>query len=179
MNLIILPFEIALRLWVALWNWTYPLARPAITEALFAAGEGRSLSTLFEMTKLALYLPIMARSQHIAERSAATSSTVGEQAHVQAVDHQSHMDRWRVEARWRSALREAVVWSTFASWTATCLAIGASFLFTGNFLFETHATAEAPGYVSNYFKVAALTFLLPFAVVPSGFALLRITRRSV
>ena len=55
---------------------------------------------------------------------------------------------------------------------------GASFIFTGNFLFESHAAPDEPGYVTTYFKVAALALVLPFAWVTTGTAVLGVTRRS-
>ncbi len=119
----------------------------------------------------------MARSQDCAERSAETL-TIVDGLNASPVAHLAHMDRWRSEPAWRSRFREVLVWATLTSWLISLGSIETSFIFTGNFLFETHATANASGYVTNYFKVAALAFLLPLAWSTVGMAVLGITRRT-
>ena len=178
MKLITAPFNIPLRIWIWLWSWTYPLAKPAIAEAKASVLQPGSVARLFDLVRFAVTLPFVARSQHMAERIERTSTAFDANSHVEAVDHVAHMSRWRSEPGWRSSLRESLVWATFALWLTTWASIGASVVFTGDFLFETHATPDAPGYVSNYFKVAALTFLAPFAAVPLGLMTLRLTHRS-
>lgn len=170
--------SIPLHMWAWLWSWTYPLAKPAITETRESVARVKSVSGLLDIARFAIALPLMARSQHLAERTRRTSTALDVDAHAEAAEYVAYMSRWRNEASWRSILRESIVWSTLALWLTTWASIGASFILTGNFLFETHATPEAPGYVSNYFKVAALTFALPFAVVSAGLTALGITRRA-
>lgn len=176
---IALPVHIFLAIWTWLWSWTYPLARPSIAEArLASAANGWSIAGLIESVRFTLHLPLMARAQHYAERSALTGSTTPETAGALAWKHASHMRLWRSEKLWRMRLREAMVWSTLASWLVTWASIGASVIFTGNFLFEVHETPDAAGYVSNYFKVAALTFVLSFALVTTGLTALGVTRKA-
>ncbi len=178
MRLITALFSIPILTWSWLWAWTYPLARPAIIEAKASVSEAGSVSGLLDMVRFAVTLPLMARSQHMAERTEHTSTALEAGTNAEAVEHIAHVSRWRSEPRWRSSLRESIIWSTLVLWVATWGAIGASVTFTGDFLFETHATPDSPGYVSNYFKVAALTFALPFAAVPIGLSVLGLTRRS-
>lgn len=175
-----LPVEIFLATWTWLWAWTYPLAKPSITEAR-ANSRVEKLSglSLLESFRFALHLPVMARSQHYAERSATTSTATPDTSGATSWKHVSHMRRWRSEQLWRTRLRESIVWASFASWLVTWGSIGASTIFTGDFLFEVHESAGAPGYVSNYFKVAALTFILPFALAMVGLVTLGTTRRSL
>jgi hypothetical protein len=71
-----------------------------------------------------------------------------------------------------------MVWSTMASVLIAWGSVVASVIFTGNFLFESHATPDAPGYVSPYFQVAALALSIQFTVIGAGLAVLGLTRRS-
>lgn len=180
MRLLSLPLNISIAIWTWLWAWTYPLSLPSITEARTGSRADTSFrASLIESIQFALHLPIMARSQHYAERSAKTSTADPATPSVAIWNHISHMQRWRSEQAWRMRLREVIVWSTTASWLVTWGSIGASFIFTGDFLFEVHESPDAPGYVTNYFKVAALTFVLPFAVATVGLAVLGSTRRKI
>lgn len=175
---------ICLATWTRLWTWTYPLAMPSVSEVRTAQkSEKATLASIVESVRFAFVLPFMARSQHSAERSVRTSTEIpasfDAKSDSAAWIHFVYLAHWRSEPLWRMKLREALVWSTFASWAITWGSIGASFIFTGNFLFEVHETPEAAGYVSNYFKVSALAFALPFVWVTVGIAVLGLSRRRV
>lgn len=173
-----LPMDISLATWAWLWAWTYPLAKPSIAELRTGSRlENRSGIGLFESLRFALHLPVMARSQHYAERSAMTSTATPHTSGATSWEHVSYMRRWRSEQLWRTRFRESIIWASFASWLVTWASISASVIFTGDFLFEVHESSGAPGYVSNYFKVAAVTFLLPFALTTLGLVTLGTTRR--
>ncbi len=177
--LVNLPRTLVLGPWAWLWTWTYPLSRPAIDEVRAnARPDGLSASSIIETASLFIHMPFMARSQHYAERSNETESAISASDGVESNAYAGYLRRWRVESLWRTRLRELLVWSTFASWFVGWGSIEASFIFTGNFLFETHETPEAAGYVSNYFKVAALLFIAPFAWIMVGLATLRVTGRK-
>ncbi len=146
---------------------------------------------MLETLRFAFELPLMARSQHYAERSSSTrTGRTGQTGHFGQLDsstpvtfranlHLNSQNRWVSEPGWRTGLRESVVWSTLASWLVTWGSIGASVIFTGDFLFESHATPDAPGYVTPYFKVAAAALVLPIGWIAGGLATLGVTRRTV
>ncbi len=153
-------------MWALVWTWVYPLARLALHETLIAEERATtSVAHLFQLLMLCVRLPSLARSQDAAERHPATRTRGG--------------DAWLVEARWRGRLRESIVWLTVAGWTTASGAVVTSLIATGEFLFESHASPEAPGMVSNYFRVAAVSGLLPVAAGVSALVLLRMTRRTV
>lgn len=177
-RLLWLPFRPGLALWAWLWGWTYPLARPAIAEVCAASGTNRlEFGNIVSTLRFMLELPLMARAQHYAERSASTR-TMYDEASTNNSMRPLSAQRWLAEPAWRTTLREAIVWSTAASWLITWGSIGASFIFTGNFLFETHATSDDVGYVTPYFKVTALALVLPMGWMAAGIAVLGVTRRA-
>ncbi len=175
-----LPFEIVLLVWTRVWTWTYPLATPAVDELRSGVRtDHKNWATFIEFISLFFHLPFMARSQHYAERSGATGSAIETGEDPVSESYASYLTRWRAETLWHTRLRELIVWSTLASWLISYGAIGASVVFTGDFLFETHETPEAAGYVSNYFKVAALSFVAPFAWILAGLGTLRASRHRI
>lgn len=171
-----LPMRITLLIWAWLWGWTYPLARPSIAEVRASAESNRfTVKNLVDSVRFALELPLMARAQQYAEHSTPTrTSTPEKQDKAGSV----HSDRWLSEPAWRGRLRETLVWSTMASGLITWGSITVSIIFTGNFLFESHATPESPGYVSPYFQVAALVLSIQMTWIGAGLAVLGKTRRA-
>ena len=174
-----LPVRVGLALWAWLWGWTYPLARPSISEVGAASGTNRfEFGNVVSTLRFMLELPLMARAQDHAERSAATRTTYEEPVVDERASRPLSVQRWLTEPAWRSTLREAIIWSTAASWLVTWGSIGPSFIFTGDFLFESHATPDAVGYVTPYFKVAALALVLPASWLSTGIGLLGLTRHT-
>lgn len=174
-----LPMRPGLGLWSWLWGWTYPLARPSIAEVRAASGTDRfEFGNVVSTLRFMLELPLMARAQHYAERSTETRTVYDEPAVGVRASRPLSVHRWLTEPAWRSTLREAVIWSTAASWLVTWGSIGASFIFTGDFLFESHATPDAVGNVTPYFKVAALALVLPASWISTGIGLLGLTRHK-
>ncbi len=153
-------------MWALVWTWVYPLARLTLHETLVAEQRATSpLARSLQLLMLCVRLPGLARSQDTEERHHATRTRGG--------------DAWPVEPRWRGRLRESIVWLTVAGWTTASGAVVTSVIATGNFLFESHASPEAPGIVSNYFRVAAVSGMLPVAIGISALLLLKMTRRAV
>lgn len=149
----------ALRLWVTIWAWCYPLGREALDELLHAEAARGSRG----MARAAVAAPQIARDQQAAE-SRPETRTGGRSA--------------AAEPFLRAAAREALIWLTALLGAIALGAVVASFASTGNFLFEApaHRFGDPDGagreVVSPFFQVAALAVLIEISVlVPAALAL--------
>ena len=163
-----LPLLAALRLWVGLWRWCYPESGAAVAEALAAelAAAGAALEggrgfreraqTALPLLAFLARLPLLARAQATAERSAATRTRGEPPAGAPRSSTAS------------TRLREAIVLTLLAGGLIATGAVVASFAATGDFLFERHATPDAPGEVTPYFQIAAAATSLALTLAGVG-----------
>jgi hypothetical protein len=182
MQVLTLPLLAALWLWVGIWRWCYPEAGPAVAEALAAelAAAGAALEggrrpserrwgdrarTAAALLAFLARLPLLARAQAAAERSAATR-TRGELAGAAPRSSTA-----------TTRLREAILLALLAGGLVAGGAVVASIAATGNFLFEVHATPDAPGEVTPYLQVAAAATSLALTFAGSGLVALAALRR--
>jgi hypothetical protein len=176
-HMLVLPLLAALWLWVGVWRWCYPEAGPVVAEALAAeiatAGAalegGRPLGerahAIAALLAFLARLPLLARAQAAAERSAATR-TRGE---LPGAAPRNSMVATR--------LREAILLALLAGGLVASGAVVASIAATGNFLFEVHTTPDAPGEVTPYFQVAAAATSLALTFAGAGLVALAAIRR--
>ena len=154
-------------LWVHVWKWAYPHSAEVVEELarkeidLVAHG-----SPVWKLFNLSIDLPGLARSQQVAESSAATRTS----GQTSASEPQHR------EKAWRGTTRELLIWIIIGGWLAMTTSIFMSFVQTGNFLFEYGPESGRPEVVTPYFKVVALALLAQIASVGSGLAVLKLLK---
>ena len=149
-------------LWVHVWKWAYPQSAEVVEELarkeidLVERG-----SPVWKLLRLCIDIPGIARSQQIAENSAATR-TSGQLPPS--------------EPRWRGTIRELLIWIVIGAWLVVTASIFMSFAQTGNFLFEYGPESGRPEIVTPYFKVVAVALFAQIVSVGSGLAVLKLAK---
>ena len=158
---------VAALLWVHVWKWAYPQSAAVVEE--LARKEIDLLehgSSVWKLLRLSIDLPGIARSQQIAEDSAATRTS----------HPASPPTSIAIETKWRGTTRELLIWVVIGGWFAMATSMFMSFVQTGNFLFEYGPESGRPEIVTPYFKVVALAVLAQIASLGSGLAFLKLTK---
>ncbi len=97
-----LPVRFGLAVWSWLWGWTYPLAQPAISEVrATSVTSDFKFRAVIDTLRFAFELPLMARAQHYAERSASTRTLIHQASEDDPAMQPPHAQRWLSEPAWR------------------------------------------------------------------------------